>query len=90
MIKIKTHELMPLEAGEEPGMPCYRVTGTVNEKEFSVDIHCEIDGRDCEFDNATGPADDQDTQYEIFEALCEVESWVEAHNAQCQEYYDNN
>jgi hypothetical protein len=90
MIKIKTHEFRPPEAGEEPGMPYYRVTGTVDEKEFSVDIHCGVDDWECGFDNATGPATDDATQDEIFEALCEVESWIESHETQIREYYENN
>lgn len=47
-ITIKTHELLPLEDGEQPGMPVYRVTGTADGQEFSVDIHCEIDGTLCQ------------------------------------------
>jgi hypothetical protein len=86
MIEIATHRIQPLEAGEEPGMPTYRINGAYDSTPFALDVSCEIDGRDVEFENREGNLD-HDKQGEVFDALCETESWIKLHNEQCKAYY---
>jgi hypothetical protein len=85
-IVIENSVLLPLQDGEEPGMPTYRVTGTIDGTKFSVDISCEIDGRDCEFENHENLEwEDEDG---VFEVLCENEAWLKLHGTQCEAYYN--
>lgn len=93
---------LPLEADEEPGMPTYRVAGTVlignRQRAYCIDISCEIDGRDCEFQQTTSndfratangcsQSNAPDIGEVVFELLCEREDWVADFNKQAEEYY---
>lgn len=91
-IEITKHDLLPLEEGETLGMPTYRVMGRIDGRIFRINISCEIDGRDCEFENAWGPGDfatNWETHGLVFENLCETESWIKVHQEQCDAYYNS-
>lgn len=89
-VTIAGFTLLPLEDGEEPGMPGYEVTGTVDGDEFKVTIHAEIDGRDVEFENASGAAENWENEEFIFDALCENEEWCAAHAKQAEDFYSQS
>ena len=85
-IVIANSVLLPLADGEEFGMPTYRVTGTIDEAKFSVDISCEIDGRDCEFENHENL--EWEDEGDVFDVLCENVAWLKLHEGQCEAYYN--
>lgn len=93
---------LPLQEDEEPGMPTYRIAGTAiigsRQQAYCIDISCEIDGRDCEFQhvssddfaaaaNGCTQANVQDIGEVVFELLCEREDWQADFNQQAEEYY---
>ena len=96
MITILSHFLLPMAHGEEPGMPTYRVYGKILHAEemvyFTIDVSCEIDGREVEFANAHGPgdfADNYETHGQVFDAMCQSESWLALHKVQCDAFYNS-
>ncbi len=53
-VKIDLWQFVPPEADEEPGMPTYRIAGTVDGKPYCGDLSMEIDGRDIEYEKLWG------------------------------------
>ncbi len=80
---------LPLEAGEEPGMPTYRVTGKLDGKPFVVKSSVEIDGRDIEHEHVSGVdfVDDFDITDTYFVALCQNDTFIELSEAASREFY---
>ncbi len=91
-ITISSHELVPMEPGDELGMPTYVVVGTRNDAPFTATISVEIDGRDVEFTDCQGLSDGDEylIRSEVFDALCETKSWLDLHNAKTEEFYNQH
>ena len=91
-ITISSHELVPMEPGDELGMPTYVVVGTRNDAPFTATISVEIDGRDVEFTDCQGLSDGDEylRRSEVFDALCETKSWLDLHNAKTEEFYNQH
>lgn len=83
MYEITTVTPTPQAPGSECGF-CAHITGTNNGQPFSVNIWCEYDGRDVEFENAQGI--DPDADMDFFDQLCMHQPFTDAMNAGYQEW----
>ena len=92
-IAISRHDLLPRQANEEPGMPSYKIEGTIDGAPFAVLMAVEIDGRDLFFSNGEGSiGDENDADFnircqDVYDMLLESQQWMDLHNAQTAEFY---
>ena len=54
-IALNSAELVPTEKDEEPGMPSFRVDGSMDGVPFKGVLSLEIDGRDVDYEQKEGP-----------------------------------
>jgi hypothetical protein len=88
-LKIGLWVFVPPQDGELPGMPSYKIAGTVNGEIFMGVISLEIDGRDAEYEPIRGIdlRDDFDLWDQLPLALEKAAGWAEDFEARAEEYY---
>ena len=92
-IMISRHDLQQLQAGEELGMPSYKVEGSIDGTPFAVVLAVEIDGRELCYSNGEGSVGNESDDdwhlkcQDIFDELQKNQAWLELHKAQTAEYY---
>jgi hypothetical protein len=74
----------PEPADDHHGFQC-RVAGLYNSKPYCVDVWCEHDGRDVEFEPVWGADIREDMDF--FDVLCENTDFMEAFNADSDRYH---
>ena len=70
----------PEPDNEHYGFAC-RIAGLFKDKPYCIDVWCEHDGRDCEFEPVWGAAKKAIKDADFFDVLCKQKTFMDALNA---------